>query len=118
MKVGPSSRSGKPLPTLFPDNDLPEIEYLYVSRMALAGASCAYQGLTRTNADITFLPTGNRDFNDVCRIFGLDAEVLKPHLEVHHIEADTVLSPQHKGLQSITGFDLTRCLKMMHSRIR
>ena len=84
-------------PTLFPDNDLPEIEYLYVSRMALAGASCAYQGLTRTNADITFLPTGNRDFNDVCRIFGLNAELLKPHLELHQLEADTVLSPQHKG---------------------
>ena len=87
-------------PTLFPDKNLPDIEYLYVSRMALAGASCAYQGLTRTNADIAFLPSGNRDFSDVCRIFGLDADALGEHLKRHNLEADTVLSPQHDGFMA------------------
>ena len=57
------------MPDLFPEGYLPEIEYLYVSRMALAGASCAYQGLSPENASIAFLPHGNRDFRDLCRIF-------------------------------------------------
>lgn len=84
-------------PTLFPDGRLPATEYLYVSRMALAGASCAYQGLTRTNADIAFLPVGNRDFRDVCRIFDLDADPLLPHLQRHKLTPETTLSPHHEG---------------------
>ena len=52
-------------PVLYPCDDLPEASYLYVSRMALAGASCAHQGLVAENADIVFLPAGNRDFRDV-----------------------------------------------------
>ena len=83
--------------TLFPDGRLPEIEYLYVSRMALAGASCAYQGLTQTNADIAFLPLGNSDFRDVCRIFDLAVEPLTPHLARHQLTAETTLSPHHHG---------------------
>ncbi len=51
----------KVTPWLYPHGNLPEIEYLYVSRMALAGASCAYDGLTQENADIVFLPIGNKD---------------------------------------------------------
>lgn len=85
------------VPTLFPDGRLPATEYLYVSRMALAGASCAYQGLTRTNADIAFLPPGNSDFLDVCRIFGLDAGLLQMHLQRHHLTPATILSPLHEG---------------------
>jgi predicted HAD superfamily hydrolase len=84
-------------PTLFPDGRLPATEYLYVSRMALAGASCAYQGLTRTNADIAFLPAGNRDFRDVCRIFDLDVDQLLPHLQQHKLTPETALSPLHEG---------------------
>ncbi len=84
-------------PVLFPAGNLPEIEYLYVSRMALAGASCAHQGLSRINADIAFLPVGNRDFRDICRIFALDAEVLAPYLERYDLAVDTVLSPHHDG---------------------
>lgn len=84
-------------PILFPDDNLPVIEYLYVSRMALAGASCAYQGLTRTNADISFLPVGNRDFRDICRIFSLNPETLVEHLRKYELDADTVLSPHHDG---------------------
>jgi len=85
------------VPTLFPDGRLPAVEYLYVSRMALAGASCAYQGLTRTNADIAFLPLGNSDFRDVCRIFALDPEPLLPHLRRHQLTPETTLSPHHAG---------------------
>ena len=88
----------KSMPALFPDGRLPEIEYLYVSRMALAGASCAYQGLTRANADIAFLPPGNRDFRDLCRIFNLDVAALAPHLQRHELAVDTCLSHLHDRL--------------------
>lgn len=84
-------------PLLYPDEQLPATHYLYVSRIALAGASCAVQGLTKTNADITFLPPGNRDFQDVCRIFGLQADALELHLQRHDLTVDTVLSHQHEG---------------------
>ena len=87
----------KAMPYLFPDDDLPEIEYLYVSRVALAGASCAYQGLTPDNAGIVFLPPGNRDFRDVCRVFGFDPALFMPHLERHELSVETTLSPLHEG---------------------
>jgi len=87
----------KAVPHLFPAGDLPEIDYLYVSRMALAGASCAYQGLTKINAGIAFLPTGNRDFRDVCRIFSLRPEAFTSHLAKFNLKADTCLSPAHEG---------------------
>lgn len=87
------------IPTLYPDGRLPDIEYLYVSRMALAGTSCAYQGLTLTNADIAFLPLGNSDFRDVCRIFDLEVEPLLPHLQRHKLAPDTTLSPHHDGYE-------------------
>ena len=82
----------KSMPLLFPDGNLPEIQYLYVSRMALAGASCAYQGLTKTNVEIAFLPAGNKDFRDVCRIFDLDINLLNEHLHRYRLAADTCLS--------------------------
>lgn len=91
----------KAMPLLFPDGRLPEVEYLYVSRMALAGASCAVQGLTRANADIAFLPAGNRDFRDVCRIFSLQVQNLEPHLQRFKLAADTCLSPHHEGFDSM-----------------
>ncbi|EKD34711.1 MAG: hypothetical protein ACD_75C02222G0003 [uncultured bacterium] len=87
----------KATPFLFPGGNLPEVEYLYVSRMALAGASCAYQGLTKTNADIAFLPAGNRDFRDVCRIFSLIPESFAGHLAGYGLTADTCLSLVHEG---------------------
>jgi len=85
------------VPFLYPDSDLPEIEYLYVSRMALAGACCAYQGLTKTNADIAFLPAGNRDFRDLCRIFSLESEPFIDHLREHELELESCLSQIHEG---------------------
>jgi FMN phosphatase YigB (HAD superfamily) len=84
-------------PQLYPPEQLPAVEYLYVSRMALAGAGCAYQGLTRANADIAFLPAGNRDFRDVCRIFSLEEEPLESHLLRFKLHVDTPLSPLHEG---------------------
>ena len=87
----------KSTPALFPDGNLPEIDYLYVSRMALAGATCAHQGLTRANADIAFLPPGNRDFRDVCRIFSLDVTFFAPHLQRYELAADSCLSHLHEG---------------------
>lgn len=97
----------KAMPHLQPAGDLPEVEYLYVSRMALAGASCAHQGLTKTNADIAFLPSGNRDFRDVCRIFSLDPEAFTNHLLKFGLTADTCLSPVHEGYdpENRTSFD-------------
>lgn len=87
----------KAVPALYPEGGLPEIEYLYVSRMALAGASCAYQGLTKTNANIAFLPPGNRDFRDVCRIYKFDCTALEPHLARFGLRPDTCLSGVHEG---------------------
>ncbi len=87
----------KTMPILYPDGRLPEIEYLYVSRQALAGASCAYEGMTQAKADIVFLPPGNRCFRDVCRVFSLDAESMAPHLARHGLDLDSVLSPAHEG---------------------
>lgn len=86
-------------PILFPDADLPEVEYLYVSRMALAGASCGHEGLTETSANIALLPPGNKDFHDIARIFQLDLDSLSPHFEKHRLTAESVLSPLHDGYE-------------------
>ncbi len=85
------------IPFLFPELPVPETSYLYVSRMALAGASCAHQGLIRQNADIVFLPTGNRDFRDVCRVFSLKPEGFTEILHRFDLQVDTVLSGHHEG---------------------
>ncbi|MFT5698071.1 MAG: FMN phosphatase YigB (HAD superfamily) [Desulforhopalus sp.] len=85
------------MPALYPQGGLPEIEYLYVSRMALAGASCAFNGLTKTKADIAFLPTGNRDFRDVCRIFSLESAKFHVILEQFGLTEETCLSHIHDG---------------------
>ena len=101
----------KTMPYLFPDQKLPEIEYLYVSRLALAGASCSEQGLTPDNVRIVFLPPGNRDFRDVCRIFNLDIEALEPHLGRHDLQQDTALSPLHTGFDPEHSWRLEKLLK-------
>ncbi len=84
-------------PELYPASPLPVVSYLYVSRMALAGASCAHKGILRSNADIVFLPAGNRDFRDVCRVFSLQAEPFGPHLARFGLALDTVLTDKHLG---------------------
>ncbi len=90
----------KCIPVLFPEKNVPEAEYLYVSRMALAGTTCAYQGLTKENAAIAFLPPGNRDFRDICRIFQLNPEPFKPILADYNLQVDTCLSHHHDGFTS------------------
>ena len=85
------------MPALYPQGGLPEIEYLYVSRMALAGSSCAFKGLTKTKADIAFLPSGNRDFRDVCRIFSLNPDGFESYLSTFGLTAETCLSHIHDG---------------------
>ncbi len=85
------------VPFLFPDGKIPEIEYLYVSRLALAGASCTHSGLTKEKTDVAFLPFGNRDFRDICRIFALQADPFVKILEEYGIAVDTPLSAFHEG---------------------
>jgi hypothetical protein len=88
-------------PVVYPGVELPETSYLYVSRMALAGASCADQGLIIENANIVFLPAGNRDFTDVCRVFNLHVDALIPHLHRYNLAPDTVLSGAHEGFDPL-----------------
>jgi predicted HAD superfamily hydrolase len=78
-------------------DNLPTTSYLYVSRMALAPASCGHAGLDREHADIVFLPPGNKDFRDVCRVFGLEADAFTSLLTRHEINQESVLSPVHEG---------------------
>ena len=84
-------------PVVFAGKELPADHYLYVSRMALAGAACAHQGLTHENARIAFLPATNRDFRDVCRVFNLKPEPFAHVLKRHGLELDTPLSRWHDG---------------------
>ncbi len=85
------------VPRIYAGAKIPKVSYLYVSRMALAPTSCAYAGLDREHADIVFLPAGNRDFRDVCRVFGLQAAPFAPLLARHALTEETVLSPAHEG---------------------
>ncbi len=85
------------IPLIYPDEQLPEIDYLYVSRMALAGASCAHRGLSKESVGIAFLPAGNRDFTDLCRIFSLQAEAFQPLFQEYGLEVTTCLSHTHDG---------------------
>ncbi|RUM47162.1 MAG: hypothetical protein DSY80_01140, partial [Desulfocapsa sp.] len=89
----------KSIPHIFPDGNLPQISYMYVSRMALAGASCAYAGLDLAKASIVFLPSGNSDFLDICRVFSLDPKPFTPILARHELTETTVLSHLHTGYE-------------------
>jgi len=85
------------MPFISPASQIPDARYLYVSRMALAAASCAYQGLAQTKADFAFLPPGNRDMRDLCRVFSLDIKPLGPFLKRYGLREDDPLSSLHKG---------------------
>jgi len=85
------------LPFMISNDRLPSVSYLYVSRLALAGASCAHWGLTQSKADFAFLPPGNRDIRDLCRVFSLDINGLKPFLKRHGLKPDDPLSPIYPG---------------------
>ena len=81
-------------PRLFGVTNVPEARYLYVSRMALANAACANTGMTALNARVALLPAENRDFRDICRVFGLDIERLRPALERAGIVDDDWIDPR------------------------
>lgn len=79
-------------PCFFKNSDMPDARYLHVSRTALAGPACARNGLTHTNAHLALLPAGNRNMRDLCRVFGLDIEPLKPFLKKHDLDENTPLN--------------------------
>lgn len=97
--------------TVFAGMKLPEDHYLYVSRMALAGASCAHRGLSHENARIAFLPASNRDFRDLCRVFDLDPSPFTPILRRHGLADDTPLSRWHEGWNPDNGTRFQRMVE-------
>ena len=100
----------KAVPTLFPAGQAPAAQYLHVSRMALAGPSCAIRGLDSDNAAIAFLPATSRDIRDLCRVFGLDLGPLVPHLRRHGLHVEDVLSRHHAGWELTNGNRFQRLL--------
>ena len=86
------------MPILAPDGDYPEASYLYVSRLALAKASCSKQGLSSLSAGVALLPANSRDFRDICRVFSLDIEPLLPYLEMHDLSAHDPIGHSSPGV--------------------
>lgn len=84
-------------PWYFPQEQIPEAKYLYVSRIALARAMIGNTGMSQREVEVALLPAGNVSFMDVCRIFGLDADEFKPYLEKKDITLDEVISQTDKG---------------------
>lgn len=84
-------------PILAEGGPLPEVRYLHVSRKALAAASCGAVGLSPDLAMIAFLPPGNRDFQDLCRVADLDPEPLEPFLRAHGLKLHDDLSANYPG---------------------
>ncbi|MFC1681265.1 hypothetical protein ACFL1S_05700 [Pseudomonadota bacterium] len=80
-------------PYLFAGTDPPEASYLHVSRIALSGAACANAGLTPANATVALLPLQNTDFLDICRVYGLDIETLRPCLDRAGLLPDEQITP-------------------------
>lgn len=81
---------------LMPQKELaPKSHYLYVSRLALAGASCAYDGLSEEKAQIAFLPPGNRDMRDFCRVFSLPVTPFRAILDRFALSETAPISPLH-----------------------
>lgn len=83
-------------PWYFPQGEIPEASYLYVSRIALARAMIGNSGLSQREVDVALLPAGNESFNDVCRIFGLDADEFIPFLGKKNLTVNEVISQTDK----------------------
>ncbi len=79
------------VPWFYPLGDAPKARYLYVSRMGVASTACAHQGLTALNAHVARFPAGNRDFNDICRIFKLDVDKLSEYLARYNLQSDEAI---------------------------
>ena len=84
-------------PWYFPQGDVPEAKYLYVSRIALAKAMIGNTGLSQREVEVALLPAGNETFVDVCRIFGLNAQDFKPYLAKKDLTVEEVISQTDKG---------------------
>lgn len=84
-------------PHLFPAGDAPQSSYLHVSRVAVSNAACANTGLTPMNAAVALLPAQNLTMLDVCRVFRLRIEPLRPLLARHGLREDEVLPPLPPG---------------------
>ena len=84
-------------PWYFPQQQIPQARYLYVSRIALARAMIGNTGLSQREVEVALLPAGNESFIDVCRIFGLNADEFKPYLEKKDLTVDEVISQTDKG---------------------
>lgn len=80
-------------PHLFAGAAAPEASYLHVSRIALSGAACANAGLTPANATVALLPVQNMDFLDICRVYNLDIDPLRPCLERAGLAPDEQIIP-------------------------
>ncbi len=89
------------LPFIAPEGEYPEASYLYVSRIALAKASCARKGLSELSAAAALLPANSRDFRDICRVFSLDLEPLIPFLERHDLSAHDPIGPSSPGVTPV-----------------
>jgi predicted HAD superfamily hydrolase len=87
----------KMVPILAEGGPVPETHYLSVSRRALAEASCGLHGISGELGFVAFLPKGNRDFRDLCKVANLDPEPLVPVLRSHGLDVDTPLSGHHLG---------------------
>jgi FMN phosphatase YigB (HAD superfamily) len=87
------------VPHLYPDGSAPESSYLQVSRMAVSNAACANVGLTTMNAAVALLPAQNETVLDLCRVFRLEIEPLRPLLARHGLDENDPLPPLPPGLE-------------------
>ena len=83
-------------PWFFPEGDMPQAKYLYVSRIALAKAMIGNTGLSHREVEVALLPKGNETFADMCRIFGLSANEFEPYLAKQDLTIDDVISQTSK----------------------
>ncbi len=99
------------VPYLFPNGGAPDASYLYVSRIGLGNAACANVGLTPLNAAVALLPAQNQDFLDICRVFRLDIEPLRPFLRRAGIRDDEPLPALPPGEPLPAESNFARLLK-------
>ncbi len=81
------------VPHLFAATEAPEASYLHVSRIALSSAACSNAGLTAANATVALLPFQNVDFVDICRVYNLDIEPLRPYLANAGLAPEDPITP-------------------------
>ena len=106
-------------PLLWPeDANEYELHYLYVSRLSLAQASRANDGLSLFDAENALRPYHNRDFTDIARVYGLDIDKLEPFLQRHKLAINEELSADRRSIESFKKLialcddeDFNQCIK-------